>query len=319
MGIDVEFGMGGGFADKEPGAEELVCRPTPLIEEPNQSVQPVEPNQSVAPDPPNQSVMPPQTPQVCEGQPTIDMTKGGQSVPITEPTTVKSALGDMQVYPDDFVGPLPPGAVRASEHSKMLGIMTGIDAGTSQISVDTSNFTAGKDIFTDPLGYMKALQDAQNFKDQYTGYLRDLVKTPTGLQLLSQLDSSKYKTKIQQGPTNQTINDNVPNSLLNADKTKNVGTGSTIEMDPTATTYAKAGQVEQPWMTDRPRFGFYHELTHAYHDSQGETATGKHNGVNNWEWQVMGMGDYSKEAVSDNAIRKDFGKDQRPNYGGVTW
>lgn len=197
--------------------------------------------------------------------------------------------------------------------------MTGIEGGTSQISIDTSNFTAGKDIFSDPAGYIQALVDAQAFKDQYTGYMKDLVKTPTGLTLLSQLDGSKHQTKIQQGPTNQTINDSTPNSLIKPDGTKNVGTGSTIEMNPGATTYQKPGEVEQPWMTDRQRFGFYHEMVHAHHDSQGETATGSHNGINNWEWQVMGMGDYSNEKVSDNAIRKDFGKEQRPNYGGVTW
>ena len=113
---------------------------------------------------PNHSVPPAELNQSLPHEPSLDLTEDPTSVEITEPTLVKSTLGNMQVYPDNFVGPLPPGAVR-----------------------------------------------------------------------------------------------------------------------------------------------------------EGETATGSHNGVKNWEWQVMGMGDYSKEKVSDNAIRKDFGKEQRPNYGGVTW
>lgn len=293
---------------------ELVCEEGPLqsVPEPEPVCLPEapEPNHSPAPDP---------STQVCEETGVIDMTKGPQSVAITEPTVVKSTLGNMNVYPDDFVGPLPPGAVRASEHQRMLGVMTGIEGGKSQISVDTSNFTAGIDPVAEPEKYAQAVKDAQAFKDQYTGYMKELIKTPAGLTMLEELHSSKHKTKIEKGNTNETKNDTVADSLLNDDGTRNKGTGSTVVVDPDLVSYKKPGQAEEDWMTERQKFGFFHEMVHAYHDSRGETAKGSHNGVKNWEWQVMGMGDFSGEAVSDNAIRRQMGKQERPNYGGVTW
>lgn len=295
---------------------EMVCEEEELLQsipEPVCLPEGPEPDQSVMPPAPDPST------QVCEPPGVIDMSKGPQSVAITEPTTVKSTLGNMQVYPDDFVGPLPPGAVRASEHSRMLGVMSGIESGKSQISIDTSNFTAGIDPLAEPEKYAQAVKDAQAFQDQYTDYMKDLVKTPTGLTMLEELHSSKHKTKIEKGNTNETRNDTLADSLLNDDKSRNVGTGSTVVVDPNLVSYKDPGQAEEDWMTERQRYGFYHELVHAYHDSRGETAKGSHNGIQNWEWQVMGMGDFSGEAVSDNAIRRDMGKQERPNYGGVTW
>lgn len=249
----------------------------------------------------------------------LDMTEAPRCVDIKEPTQIKSSLGNTLVYPDNFVGPLPKGAVRASDHERMLATYSNIESGHSSISIDTSNFFEGKSLLTDPIGYVKAMKDAAEFRSQYMGYLRDLVKTPTGLTMLSELDTSKHKTKITRGNTNRTDNDDVDKSLLKPDGSRNEGTSSTILMNPDLKSYKQPGETEQPWMTERERFGFYHELTHAYHDSRGETASGSHNGVQNWEWQVMGMGPYANEAVSDNKIRRDFDKQERPNYGGVTY
>ena len=43
-------------------------------------------------------------------------------------------------------------------------------------------------------------------------------------------------------------------------------------MNPALKSYVALGQTEEPWMTERDKFGFYHELVHAYHDGRGDSA-----------------------------------------------
>jgi hypothetical protein len=251
----------------------------------------------------------------------IDMTKAPQCLELKEPTQVKSSLGNMLVYPDDFVGPLPKGAVRAADHERMLVTYTNIESGHSSISIDTSSFLQGKSFLSDPLGYLKAMKEAEDFRSQYMGYLRDLVKTPTGLTMLSELDTSKHKTKIttSQGQSNATASDDFDKGVLKPDGTRNEGTGSTVSVNPALKSFKNPGETEQPWMTERDRYGFYHELIHSYHGVRGDKADGMHNGTRNSEFQVVGLGPYQGEAVTENKIRREFDKELRPNYGGDTY
>ncbi len=244
---------------------------------------------------------------------------------LTGPTVVKSSLGDTTVVPDDFVGPLPPGAQRASDFRRMQATYDHIASGQSQVQFDTSNFLTGKDPVADPEGYLKAVQDAEAFRQKYLGDMRELVKTGPGLELLATLDAAKNKTTIKQstGPRNTTTDDDHAKAMLLPDGTRNAGTGATVAMNTSLTTYAKPGQAEEPWMTERDKYGFYHELVHAYHDGRGDAAPGKHvsNGrpLDTLEFQTMGLGPYAAEPISDNAIRAAMGKAPRPDYGGYAW
>jgi hypothetical protein len=251
-------------------------------------------------------------------------------MPLTGPTKVKSSLGEMTVVPDDFTGPLPPGAVRQSEHTRMQATFDHIASGQSQVQFDTSSFLAGKDPVADPAGYLKATQDAAAFRQKYLDDMKDLVKTDVGLDLLSSLDGAKNKTTIKQGARgrNETHDDDYTKGTLKPDGTPGEGTGATVSMNPALTSYATPGQAEAPWMTERDKFGFYHELVHAYHDGRGDAAPGDHvstipggapRSLANLEFQAMGLGPYASEKISDNAIRAAMGKAERPNYGGYSY
>lgn len=263
------------------------------------------------------SVPAPSTAPVLESQ--ISAQQAADSIHADGPTVMKSSLGTMQVYPDDYAGPLPPGAVTASNHARMLSVIDGISAGTSSISIDTANFMSGKDPVEDPVGHAHAMQAAQEFRDQYMGYMTDLVKVPTGLTMLEELSGSKHKTKIEKGRINRTLDEHPENALVNDDGTRNVGTGSTVQVNPDLVSFKDPGVMEEDWMTERQRYGFYHELVHAYHDGRGDTAKGSHKRVPNYEWQTVGLGNFQGEAISDNTIRGEFGKQLRPDYSGETW
>ena len=241
--------------------------------------------------------------------------------PLMGPTKVDSTIGEMTVVPDDYSGPMPPGAVRESQHEQMVALYDRVAEGDSQLSIDTSNFTDDVSFWTDPFGYLDALGEARRFRAQQLGHLRDLVKTQAGFQTMSTLDSARHRTTITRG-------DGKSNGAGYADKdaasmqdatTPGAGSDVTITMNPGLTTYANPGQTEQPWMTERQKYGLYHEMVHAYHAVQGRRATGKHKGINNAEWQAMGMGPYNTLPISDNIIRQQMGKEQRPTYGGRTY
>lgn len=252
----------------------------------------------------------------------------------------KGPLGDMAVVPDGYVGPMPPGAVRETDYQRMVSVYGHIDSGKSSIQFDTSNFTDGINPITNPVEYLEAVQSADGFKQQYMGYIQDLVKTPAGLQMLETLDQSKFKTKIEHlrpDPDrpdiegNSTLAEHPDRTQEDASHRPNVGSGSTVTVDSNALLWDAEMPTTgwQPWMKDRPRFGFYHELVHAYHNARGDAAPGGHGHVQsntefpwelgNVEWQAAGLGPWAGASVSENAIRAQMGVPLRPTYSGGTY
>jgi len=251
----------------------------------------------------------------------------------------KGPLGDMAVVPDNYVGPMPPGAVRETDYQRMTGVFGNISSGKSSIQFDTSNFmkdAEGKDLslLDDPKAYLDALASAGQFQEQYMGYIQDLVKTPAGLQLLETLDQSKLKTRIQYGEGgNSALADDPDATHLDKDGNRNKGSGSMVSVDPNELLWdgpevcaKEPADRWQPWMRDKPRFSFYHELVHAYHNNLGDVVndggtfaqcTDYSTEIGNWEFQAAGIGPYRAEAVSENAIRAQMGAALRPTYGGA--
>jgi hypothetical protein len=44
-----------------------------------------------------------------------------------------------------------------------------------------------------------------------------------------------------------------------------------------------------------------------------------HKDTRNSEWQATGLGPWAKDPISDNAIRRQMNKAERPEYGMVTY
>jgi hypothetical protein len=245
-------------------------------------------------------------------------------------------LGPTAVVPDNYVGPQPPNAVRESDYQRMVHIYQRIESGESSVSFDLSNFFKQEDGSnlspTDPLAYAKAGADAAKFRQQYLGYIRELVKTPAGLQLLTRLDSSKHKTTIAHNTAGNFADDRPgDDGYIKPDGTLGAGTDVTVRVAPNQTEWdgETCDQGFRPWMKDRPKWGFYHELVHAYHFNRGDTEPDGHNHaacvkdfgweIGKKEFQAVGLGPYAANAVTENAIRAQMGVPLRTTYSGATW
>lgn len=167
-----------------------------------------------------------------------------------------SALSAMSpLFQMTLVGQMPSGAVRESDYQRMVGLYGRIDSGASKVEFDTSSFFQrdGKsiDLLRDPVAYVEAAGKAAMFRTQYMDYMRDLVKTPAGLQLLESLDQAKTKTTILpniaggnvttlQGPGGEQVDEN---------GRPGPGVGSNLLLDPTAQNWNIPCQTKnEPWM-----------------------------------------------------------------------
>lgn len=247
-------------------------------------------------------------------------------------------LGDMVVVPDNHVGHTPPGAVSESDYQRMLAVVGNIESGKSGISIDTSAFMKDDEgnalsLMKDPGAYMQGLAAAGAFREQYMDYMHDLVKTPAGLRLLETLDQSEHKTRIQYGEGgNGALADDTSKAYAAENGTHAAGTGSKVFVDPNELLWEPSPCAKkpedrfEPWMRDRPRFAFYHEMVHAYHNARGDAAPdgggyvpcveGSFE-VGNVEFQATGLGPYASNSVSENAIRAQMGAPLRKHYGGA--
>lgn len=148
-------------------------------------------------------------------------------------------------------------------------------------------------------------------REQTMRYLDELAHTEVGFRLLTELDASPHKFEIVdwEMPKNDTTftGDNWRNAYV-----PGKGAGSRISVNPNVTTFAVAGEQEQPWMTERVKYGLYHELVHAWHGTRGTVARGDHKEEPNAEWQAVGLGPFASEPITENKIREQMGKEPRP-------
>jgi hypothetical protein len=217
-----------------------------------------------------------------------------------------------------------------ARQDRVNALIDKIASGKSQLSIDTSSLTAGN--AGGAVGAMDRA-DAERFKQQQLAYLKELAKTEVGLKLLSDLDASPFKTTIQPGTggSNETTYDDQDAASYQdaANSVKGAGSGVTIGMNPHLDSYQKPGEPEQPWMTERQKYGLYHEMVHAWHAVNGTRAQGDHDGTDvsdgstrsmrNAEFQAMGMGPWQNQPISEATIRQQMGKDARPHYSNLRY
>jgi Effector protein len=153
--------------------------------------------------------------------------------------------------------------------------------------------------------------------------LDELAHTEAGFKLLTDLVNAYPRwVTVANGnrPRNNTdIDGDLQHAYAKPDGSPSTGTNAIIEINPTLTTYAVGGEKELPWMTERVQFGLYHELIHAWHIQHGTLARGDHNGVDNAEWQAVGLGPYASSPITENKIREQLGKDIRPDVDRKTY
>jgi hypothetical protein len=244
-----------------------------------------------------------------------------------------------------------PGLLQAQREreEKIAVLLNRIASGQSKISIDSGWNDARPRIRgrpdpvleaaldSGPIGQLEKQQREKReaeFQDKLRRetmrYLDELAHTEAGFKLLSDLDASRFRVRISgyDGVRNDTSwsDADVVNAYERPDGTPSGGAPALIYMNPRLTTFAVRGEAEQPWMTERVRYGLYHELIHAWHGTRGTVARGDVVGVGpdgkprtipNAELQAVGLGRFAGEPVSENVIRAQLGKEQRPDVDRV--
>lgn len=258
---------------------------------------------------------------------------GVTSPPIAYPYDVAGPLGAMTIVPDGYAGAKPAGAVSEQDYARMVEVYGHIESGHSQLQLDSSAYFQGADgqpidPLAHPLDYMQALIKAQQFRTESMGYLRDLVKTQAGLELLSELDTSRHTTTLAgdaYGDSVDAAHDH--DAHRDAYGMRGKGSDATVhfEADDHGTCMTQACNANAPWTHDGPRFELYNNLVHAYHYTRGDAATGTHgrdasgNAIGNEDWEAAGLGPGAVGPVSENRIRSQMHAPLRPTVGDVTY
>ena len=152
--------------------------------------------------------------------------------------------------------------------------------------------------------------------------LSDLAHTEAGFKLLSDLDASSFSVTVQRWSGDKNDTSFTARNLADAYELNGKagkGSGATVSINPSLTTFAGPREKEQPWMTERMKYGFYHELVHAWHGIHGTVARDDHRGQPKAEFQAVGLGTWAAEPITENSIRKQMGKELRPDVNRVTF
>lgn len=208
----------------------------------------------------------------------------------------------------------------AAQDARVAALLGRIESGRSKIRV----FPGWNDpAFNAPRADWKEHQE--KLKKESMRYFEDLARTEVGFKLLSDLDASPHTFEIisWDGPNNDTTfsERNFRDAYIRPDGTPGKGDRATIKINASLTTFADVakGETEQPWMSERVKYGLYHELVHAWHGSRGTLARDDHNKVPNAEWQAVGLGPFASEPITENAIRQQVGKELRPEVNRKTF
>lgn len=203
-----------------------------------------------------------------------------------------------------------------AHEAKVVALLERIDSGRSKIRV----YPGWNDPAFGPRTDWKEHQE--KLKKESMRIFEDLARTEVGFKLLSDLDASPHTFEIVPwgGPRNETTfsERNFREAYTRPDGTPGKGDRATIKINGALSSFAE-GRPEQPWMTERVKYGLYHELVHAWHGSRGTVARGDHNRVPNAEWQAVGLGPFASAPITENAIRQQMGKAHRPEADGRTF
>ncbi|HEY9850979.1 MAG TPA: DUF4157 domain-containing protein [Leptolyngbyaceae cyanobacterium] len=232
--------------------------------------------------------------------------KGSSHLPIQRdetsvaPQGICTEFGDFTIYPDDFVGPLPPNPrnarnwnIRRSDYTQLITRLSAVRDGTSRLVVSgTPAFRVSTYL---DLGW--------------------LMTTGVGQSLIAELQNSSHNVTIQATTGgNATSYDPDADSweVAGTPPTAGVGSNVTVSYNPHI---LQIGDGSQDWMTRPPAIGLAHELVHAWTGVYGTRARGTDaSGVKRREQQATGIDEFRNARLSENRFRAAFGLPLRPVY-----
>lgn len=225
---------------------------------------------------------------------------GGGTEPAVEPIGISTEFGNFDVYPDEFMGPLPLSVrsaeswpIRQSDYDALMDRLTEVSNNTSNLIVTgTDDFKAG--VMLD-LGW--------------------LMTSGVGQELVQEIQDAAHTVTIQVGGGgNATSYNPDADSYERPVSPPEAGPGAnvTVTYNPN-TLFIKSGTLD--WHHRPPAIGLAHEMVHAWTGVYGTRALGTDAaGVRRRELQATGLGEYADARMTENRFREAFGLPRRPVY-----
>jgi LysM repeat protein len=224
----------------------------------------------------------------------------GGTDPAAEPYGLSSEFGSFEIYPDEFVGPLPVSVrdaeswpIKQADYDLLTVRLTAVKKGSSKVTVE------GGDQFM-------------------TGVYLDLawlMTSAVGQDLVKELQEAKHSVKIVETTGgNSEEADVFEHGLETTDVPPKPGPGTnvTVKYNPNRL-FIKDGTLD--WHHRPPAIALAHEMIHAWTDVYGMSGRGKDaSNVPRYELQAVGLGEFRKARISENRFRAAFGLPLRPVY-----
>jgi len=183
----------------------------------------------------------------------------------------QARVGDMCTCvgpPDVIIPPCAPTVLVMKMPAARMGDMTAhggvIILGCFTVLIGSAAGSAG----AVQVGTAITIEGSPEFQQTAIAALADIAKTPSGAQMLADIEKSGKKVKIVEGAPHS-------DEAAPADWTKakdGTGSDSTVSWNPKQSTMYDGSE---PWMTAPPGVILGHEMTHAAHISRGEVDMNK--------------------------------------------
>jgi hypothetical protein len=211
---------------------------------------------------------------------------------------VVTTYGIFEVYPDDFIGPLPvadptqgPWAIRETPFAQLQIAIDSIEGGAAGITIEEDG----------------------SFKAVVLLDLAWLMTQSAGQELINDIVASGKQLTIKKTDEgNMAPPDSWDGVFLNEDGSPGAGNDVTIHYNPV--NWNPYGGAEE-WMTRPPAIALAHEMIHAWTAMTGTMARDDpHAAVRPLEEQATGLGAYEDALHTENRFRRAFGLPLRPEY-----
>jgi hypothetical protein len=237
--------------------------------------------------------------QVPAAAPAVPAPADGGTEPALGPVGISTEFGNFDIYPDEFVGPLPLSVrsaeswpIRQADFDNMMTRLTEVRDNASNLII------TGTDAFK-------------------TGVMLDLgwlMTSSVGQDLVREIQESAHTVTIKQGAGgNATSYSPDADSYERPVSPPEAGPGAnvTISYNPSIL-FIKDGSLA--WHHRPPAIGLAHEMVHAWTGVYGTRALYETAGVKRRELQATGLDEFATARLSENRFRVAFGLPERPVY-----
>jgi len=237
--------------------------------------------------------------QVPAAAPAVPEPANGGTEPAVGPVGISTEFGNFDIYPDDFIGPLPVSVrsaeswpIRQADFDNLVTRLTEVSNNASKLII------TGTDAFK-------------------TGVMLDLgwlMTSSVGQDLVREIQESAHTVTIKQGAGgNATSYSPDADSYERPISPPEAGPGAnvTISYNPSIL-FIKDGSLA--WHHRPPAIGLAHEMVHAWTGVYGTRALYETAGIKRRELQATGLDEFATARLSENRFRAAFGLPERPVY-----